>query len=245
MASCSPASTAAGDSRMSGAFTHDEVNLLVSPWADKKYNSYWRNHTERNRSGMICKYMHERNSSFNRSGEEYKQKVAILQKEFRSLKDSANRSREGGIRGRIPWYDLFHEVMGRCPSVQPVSIEDTSESPQSSSNQQESKALQQSPAIESGSSGSHSSNSQVNQRASSRRRSLVIKEGRSSRCPSKKATTGKKDDNNYLSVLSRQVVIMTSQICDFIKQQDEQSLKQLQREEWQNGKKNYYLLWYR
>ena len=42
MASCSPVSTAAGDSRMSGAFTHDEVNLLVSPWADKKYNSYWR-----------------------------------------------------------------------------------------------------------------------------------------------------------------------------------------------------------
>ena len=57
-----------------------------------------------------------------------------------------NRSREGGIRGHSHRYDLFDEVMGRFPSVQPVSIENTSDttvnsveveskSPQSSSNQ--------------------------------------------------------------------------------------------------------------
>ena len=75
---------------------------------------------------FFAKDMHEINSSFNRSGEQYKQ-VANLLKEYRSLKDRMNRSGERGIREQFPWYYLFYEEMGRSPSVQPVSIEDTTD----------------------------------------------------------------------------------------------------------------------
>lgn len=118
---------ATGKARKSYNFSEEETRALLEIWANEETYSQIR------RSG-IKKPIWERISSemkksgYNRTGDQYRQKLKDLEKKYKSIKEKMNGTGEENDTASFPYFEIMDSVMGTNPSVTPVCMIDSGNS---------------------------------------------------------------------------------------------------------------------
>lgn len=114
--------------------------ILIEIWAeDGIQKQLYKTHKNAEIFSIISSRLHER--GFARTTEQCRDKLKKIRLQYLKVRDSLRRSGSSAEeRDKFPWYNLVDQTIGNKPSTQPVVVESTSSTSQSTTPASESES---------------------------------------------------------------------------------------------------------